>query len=138
MQKIKLIVLGVCTVLALSACVSNEKTDTNVSEEQEKQEMVTNKKEEKMIRLNVFIQVDEKNRAELIAAAKELVAASQKDNGCVSYDLFESATRPDVLMICETWKDDEALSTHQQAPHFTKLVPQINSLGTMKTERFEF
>ena len=58
-----------------------------------------------MIRLNVFIQVSEANRAQVLEAAKELVAQSLNDNGCVAYDIFESATRKDVLMICETWKD---------------------------------
>ena len=52
-----------------------------------------------MIRLNVFIQVKEAQRAEVINVAKELVAASLKDKGCVAYDLFESSTRPDVLLI---------------------------------------
>ena len=32
-----------------------------------------------MIRLNVFIQVEEAKKAELVSAAKELVAASVKD-----------------------------------------------------------
>ena len=59
-----------------------------------------------MIRLNVFIRTTATNREETVATAKELVAASLKDAGCVAYDLFESATRPDVLMICETWSDD--------------------------------
>ncbi len=57
-----------------------------------------------MIRLNVFIQVSESNRAAVLEAAKELVASSLKDKGCIAYDVFESATRNDVLMICETWK----------------------------------
>jgi len=53
-----------------------------------------------MIRLNVFIRTTESNREELVRTAKELAAASLKDEGCVAYDLFESATRSDVLMIC--------------------------------------
>lgn len=56
-----------------------------------------------MIRLNVFIQVEKQNREAVVALAKELVVASLQDNGCVAYDLFESATRADVLMICETY-----------------------------------
>ena len=60
-----------------------------------------------MIRLNVFIRTTDSNREELISTVKELAAASLKDEGCVAYDLFESATRRDVLMICETWPDDE-------------------------------
>ena len=91
-----------------------------------------------MIRLNVFVQVAGDNRAAVVAAAKELVAASLKDKGCVAYDVFESSTRLDVLMICETWQDDASLSVHQQAPHFTTLVPKIESMATMKIERFEF
>ena len=62
-----------------------------------------------MIRLNVFIQVSESNRAAVLEAAKELVASSLKDKGCIAYDVFESATRNDVLMICETWQDAESL-----------------------------
>lgn len=54
-----------------------------------------------MLRLNVFIQVSEENKAEVEKTAKELVAASLKDEGCIAYDLFKSATREDVYMICE-------------------------------------
>lgn len=91
-----------------------------------------------MIRLNVFIRTSEANRAELLRIARELVAASLRDEGCAAYDIFESATRPDVLMICETWRDAAALSAHEQAPHFTTLVPRLHELGEMKAERFEF
>lgn len=91
-----------------------------------------------MIRLNVFIQVTESNRAATLEAAKELVAQSLKDNGCISYDIYESSTRRDVLMICETWTDAEALAAHEKAEHFTTLVPKIQSLGSMKLEKFEF
>ena len=55
-----------------------------------------------MIRLNVFIRTTESNRDELVTIARELTAASLRDEGCVAYDLYESATRRDVLLICET------------------------------------
>ena len=88
--------------------------------------------------MNVFIQVDEKNHDAVVAAAKELVAASLKDQGCIAYDLFQSATRPDVLMICETWADAASLSAHEAASHFTTLVPRIQSLAAIKLEKFNF
>ena len=91
-----------------------------------------------MIRLNVFIRTTDSNREELISTVKELAAASLKDEGCVAYDLFESATRRDVLMICETWSDAKALGAHEQAWHFTTLVPRIHQLGEMKAEKFVF
>lgn len=90
-----------------------------------------------MIRLNVFIQVSAENRAAVLESAKELVAYSLKDNGCIAYDVFESATRSDVLMICETWKDAESLSAMKSRP-FVALVPKIQGLAAMKLEKFEF
>lgn len=91
-----------------------------------------------MIRLNVFIQVSAENRAAVLESAKELVAYSLKDNGCIAYDVFESATRSDVLMICETWKDEESLAAHEKATHFVTLVPKIQDLASMKLEKFSF
>ena len=91
-----------------------------------------------MIRLNVFIQVSDDNRAALVATAKELVEASLKDEGCVAYDFFASTTRADVFMICETWKDEASLAAHEKAPHFTTLVPKIQELAAMKLEKFAF
>ena len=91
-----------------------------------------------MIRLNVFIRVKEEKREAVLVAAKELVTASQKDKGCIAYDVFESATRHDVLMICETWTDEEALKAHEQSAHFTTLVPRMQALAAMKIEKFNF
>lgn len=91
-----------------------------------------------MIRLNVFIQVSEENRPAALETAKELVEKSLKDNGCIAYDIFESSTRSDVLMICETWKDAESLSAHEKAEHFVTLVPKLQGLGAMKLEKFTF
>ena len=81
---------------------------------------------------------EKKVAEENLEAAKELVACSLKDNGCIAYDIFESATREDVLMICETWKDEESLAAHEKAAHFVTLVPKIQSLASMKLEKFSF
>lgn len=91
-----------------------------------------------MIRLNVFIQVNESNRGAALETAKELVAQSLSDSGCIAYDVYESATRSDVLMICETWQDAASLAAHEKATHFVTLVPKLQELGDMKLEKFEF
>ncbi|MGL5938221.1 MAG: putative quinol monooxygenase [Phocaeicola sp.] len=91
-----------------------------------------------MIRLNVFVKVAEGNRAEVVTLFKELVACTLKEEGCIAYDLFESATRPDVLLICETWSNADTLKAHEVTPHFTKLVPQITALAALKIEKFDF
>lgn len=91
-----------------------------------------------MIRLNVFVRVDEARRAEFLEVAKKLTECSLKESGCVAYDIFESATRGDVLMICETWKDAEALHAHEQTPHFVEYVGRMHAMAEMKQEKFNF
>lgn len=91
-----------------------------------------------MIRLNVFIKVDEAKRADVLKAAIELTACSLKDKGCIAYDIFESATRKDVLMICETWQNEADLDVHQKSSHFVALVGKMQELASLKIESFQF
>ncbi len=91
-----------------------------------------------MLRLNCFFQAAEGKYAEALEAAIALTAFSLKDEGNIAYDTFESATRPDVFMICETWQDETALQKHMAAPHFKKYVTLLESLGTLKLEQFAF
>ena len=91
-----------------------------------------------MLRLNCFIRVSAENRAEVLEAAKRLTEASLKQDGCIAYDIFESATRPDVMMICETWRDNSALDAHSASDVFVKEVGTMQALGELKLETFEF
>lgn len=91
-----------------------------------------------MIRLNCFFQAQEGKYREALDAALPLVAASREDEGCISYDCFESATRPDVFLICETWKGKSELEAHMQTPHFKEYVGIMEACGLLKLEQFEF
>lgn len=91
-----------------------------------------------MIRINCFFAAAEGKLPQALEAAKQLTAASLKDEGNVAYDVFESATRPDVLLICETWKDAESLEKHMHAPHFKQYVGELEQLGQLKLEQFDF
>lgn len=92
-----------------------------------------------MFRLNVFIKVKEENRQEVLDAAKRLTEASLLQEGCVAYDIFESATRRDVLMICETWHDKAALDGHSDSEVFKKESKIMRSNSEdFKVESFVF
>ena len=95
-------------------------------------------KRRELIRLNCFYLAKDGRLAEALAAAKALTAASQKQDGCIAYDVFESATRPGVLLICETWRDDRALADHMASAPFVKYAAVLNDAGTLKIERFGF
>jgi len=90
------------------------------------------------IRINCHVQAkDEASKAQIIAKAKELVAASLKDSGVIEYDILSSVTRPMELMIYETWKDQPSLDAHSASAHFTRLVPEIQGLAAgMSIETF--
>lgn len=94
-----------------------------------------------MIRLNVFFEKKESVKAEeLNALCEELVEKSLKDNGNVAYDYFVSGTRNGVMMICETWQNEEVLKAHMATDHFTTMVPKIEALtkSGLKLEQFAF
>ena len=93
-----------------------------------------------MIRINCFFKASEKEGAvvKAVEAAKALTEKSLGHEGCVAYDVFCSATRPDVFMICETWKDQACLDKHSATPEFAENVDIIQENGTLKIETFEF
>ncbi len=91
-----------------------------------------------MIRINAFIKVDSANREAVLTAAKELVSASLREKGCIAYDIFESSTRNDVMMICETWTNEEDLHAHEKAEAFKTIVPKILEMASMKIEKLNF
>lgn len=92
-----------------------------------------------MIRLNVSIIVDEIDKREkLIDAAKELVAFSLHDKGCISYEFYGSLTNANCFMIIETWESRDALEKHKDTMHFKTIVPKLHELSSMTTLEFEF
>lgn len=91
-----------------------------------------------MIRLNCFFQAKKGKYAEALDAAILLTAKSQKHAGCIAYDVFESGTRKDIFMICETWESAEALKAHSETPEFADCLGKIEACGALKLEQFEF
>ena len=92
-----------------------------------------------MIRLNCFFQATDGDQyKDALRAAVALTEKSRNHAGCIAYDVFQSATRSDVFMFCETWKDDASLKAHSETPEFKKYVAEIEACGQMKLERFEF
>lgn len=92
-----------------------------------------------MIRLNCgLIAETDENRKKAIELAKELVAFSLHDKGCVEYDLLGSLTNTDRLLIYETWEDEASLKAHMASDHFQRLVPEIEKVATLTLEKFNF
>lgn len=90
-----------------------------------------------MIRLNCFFEAKRGKYNQALEAAIALTCASQLHEGCVAYDVFESGTRKDIFMICETWASEDALAAHSQTEDFKRYVAVLEQCGTIKIEKFE-
>ncbi len=92
-----------------------------------------------MIRLNVFLLIEDIQKKEALKfVATELVEKSLHDKGCIAYDVFESSTVDNHMMICETWASEKDLEAHEASPHFKELVPKLQKIATMSIEKFNF
>lgn len=92
-----------------------------------------------MIRMNVSLLLEDvQKKAALKFVATELVEKSLQDKGCIGYDLYESTTVDNHLMIVETWESEADLKAHMESAHFKKYVPLLEEIATMTLEQFNF
>lgn len=65
---------------------------------------------------------------EYMQLARELIAASQAEPGCITYTLNRCAENPCLFSFIESWKDQDAIDAHNASEHFTRIVPQLGKL----------
>ena len=59
------------------------------------------------------------------ALAREIVAATQSERGCISYTMNQSAEDRRLHAMIEAWEDMDALKAHMASEHFGRIVPQM-------------
>lgn len=71
-----------------------------------------------MSQLHVVAQIPARPGSEdtVREALTTLAAATQGHQGCVSYELFESAAAPGTFITVETWESQDDLDAHMQTP----------------------
>ncbi|MDO3397791.1 putative quinol monooxygenase [Nocardioides sp. SOB44] len=55
------------------------------------------------------------------AGLRDLVAATQQEEGCVAYDCFESNAAPGTFVMVEEWASQEAMDAHMKTPHMAEV-----------------
>jgi quinol monooxygenase YgiN len=60
--------------------------------------------------------------------AKKLKEESQKELGCIAYNLHQDINNKNILTFIEEWKDREAIELHNKSAHFTSIVPKLGEL----------
>jgi quinol monooxygenase YgiN len=64
------------------------------------------------VRLVITINAEPGKGNELTQAMKARCADSAKDDGCLQFEVFQSALDPDRLVLLELWEDQAALDAH--------------------------
>jgi quinol monooxygenase YgiN len=67
-------------------------------------------------------------KEEYLLLARELVAETRKEKGCISYAIYEELNDPSILTMLEEWVDEEAIKQHNNSEHVLKIVPELKKL----------
>ena len=70
-----------------------------------------------MIYVLATIQVKPDKHAPYLAGARNMIAATRMEDGCIFYDLTQSITAPNEFTFVERWTTREALEAHMHTPH---------------------
>lgn len=80
-----------------------------------------------MIILNVFFKVSASKKAEFLKVLHNMVTESNKENGCLRYQLWNNDADPSHYALIEAWTDKAALAKHQQTAHWIEFNDVVNS-----------
>ena len=58
---------------------------------------------------------------DVLKLTKELVEATVKENGCISYEMYQDEKDENILTMIETWENKEALKVHATSEHFQRI-----------------
>ncbi|MCL2462709.1 MAG: antibiotic biosynthesis monooxygenase [Defluviitaleaceae bacterium] len=81
-----------------------------------------------MINVVAVSRVKKESVAEYKEIARELVAETRKESGCISYSLFEDQSDGASLAFLESWESQAHLDAHMQSAHFKRILPALDAL----------
>lgn len=87
-----------------------------------------------MVYLIATLDVPPQHRSAFIAAVQELVAASAREEGCISHDCLESTTQPDRFVFLERWETREALDAHPAHAHVKTWRAKFQAFGAAPSQ----
>jgi quinol monooxygenase YgiN len=67
---------------------------------------------------------------ELKAVCLGLIEPTRKEEGCISYDLYQDITNPGKFTFIENWKSKEHLDIHMKTPHLVAAGAAFGKITT--------
>lgn len=59
------------------------------------------------------------------SAAKSIVDESNRDEGCIQYELHQDNKEQNVFVFFEIWKNQESLDKHNETTHLKGFIEKI-------------
>ncbi|MDR5659501.1 putative quinol monooxygenase [Serpentinicella sp. ANB-PHB4] len=87
-----------------------------------------------MVKVIVKMTIHEGMEEELKTILRPLVAETRKEQGCISYELFQDVNNKREFSFIEEWESAQALQQHMQSKHFKEAMPQLNKLQEKEME----
>jgi quinol monooxygenase YgiN len=85
-----------------------------------------------MLKLVAKFIVKEDKIEEFKKYAEELVTETRKENGCISYQLFQDINDSKILTFIEEWENQKSIDNHNNSKHITGLLPKL--METLKED----
>lgn len=70
---------------------------------------------------------------QLLSAARIMSVATRAEAGCLDYRIAVDVERPEVLILVERWRDENALRSHFQTPHMQEFLAALRREGEIET-----
>ncbi|MBC2724673.1 putative quinol monooxygenase [Desulfosporosinus sp.] len=87
-----------------------------------------------MIKVIAKLTIKEDRVEEFKTLVPGLVEETRKEEGCLSYQLFQDLKNKKVLTFIEDWESMEALQRHMKSKHFQEAMPKIAELQEKEME----
>lgn len=63
-----------------------------------------------------------------LSLAKDVIAATRKEEGCELYSFSQDVLQPEVMWINEQWASEAALNRHLQSEHIAHFLAGISDI----------
>ena len=81
-----------------------------------------------MLKVIAKFVVKEDKINEFKECCKSFIFETRKEEGCISYELFQDKNNKKVLIFVEEWKNEEAITNHNNTAHIKNALPTLISL----------
>jgi len=92
-----------------------------------------------MIVLHATFPLDPASRDEALRLIKDLVEASQAEDGMIDYQAATDVSDPNLVRFFEQYEDEAAFEAHSQTDHFQEFEERLPDLlaGEPEVRRFD-